>query len=131
MARTHEKVGCAPEGKYDEPSTPELAAERVEQALEFVKGRWKLVILFRLFGGKVQRFSELERAIPDVSQKMLIQQLRQMERDGMVWRVTHPEVPPRVEYGLTEWGQALCPALDTLLRWAAKRDAPPPIDTRS
>ncbi|WP_437853447.1 winged helix-turn-helix transcriptional regulator [Sorangium sp. So ce363] len=131
MARTHEKVGYAPEGEYDEPATPEIAAERVEQALELLKGRWKLVILFRLFGGKVQRFSELERAIPGISQKMLIQQLRQMERDGMIWRVTHPEVPPRVEYGLTAWGQALCPALDTLLRWAAKRGASSPVDSRS
>jgi DNA-binding HxlR family transcriptional regulator len=131
MARTHEKVGDAPEGKYDEPTTPEVAAERVEQALKLVKGRWKLEILFRLFGGRVQRFSELERAIPDISQKMLIQQLRQMERDGIVWRVTHPEVPPRVEYRLTEWGQALCPALDALLRWAAKRGACSPVDGRS
>jgi DNA-binding HxlR family transcriptional regulator len=123
MARTHEKVGDSPEGKYDEPATPEIAADRVEQALKFIEGRWKLVILFRLFGGRVQRFSELERAIPGISQKMLIQQLRQMERDGIVFRVVYPEVPPRVEYGLTEWGQALCPALDAMLRWAAKREA--------
>jgi DNA-binding HxlR family transcriptional regulator len=131
VARTHEKVRYAPEGEYDEPATPKIAAERVEQALKLVKGRWKLVILFRLFGGNVQRFSELERAIPGVSQKMLIQQLRQMERDGMVSRVTHPEVPPRVEYRLTEWGQALCPALDALLRWAAKRGTSSPVDARS
>lgn len=131
MARTHEEVGYAPQGEYDEPATPEIAAERVEQALELVKGRWKLVILFRLFGGKVQRFSELERAIPGISQKMLAQQLRQMESDGMVWRVTHPEVPPRVEYGLTERGQALCPVLDTLLRWAAKPGASSAVEERS
>jgi DNA-binding HxlR family transcriptional regulator len=121
MTRTHEKVRYSPEGKYDEPATPEEAAHRVEQALKFLEGRWKLVILFQLFGGRVQRFSELERAIPGISQKMLIQQLRQM--DGIVRRIAYPEVPPRVEYALTEWGQALCPALDALLRWAAARES--------
>src|SRR5258705_6059231 len=86
-----------------------------------LEGRWKLLILFHLFGGKVLRFSELERAIPAISQKMLIQQLRQMEKDGMVRRIVHHQVPPKVEYGLTDLGQALWPALDALLQWAAKR----------
>lgn len=76
------------------------------------------MILFQLFGGKVLRFSELERAIPGISQKMLSQQLRQMETDGVGARIVHPEVPPRVEYHLTEWGQSLCPSLDALLIWA-------------
>jgi hypothetical protein len=57
-------------------------------------GRWKLLILFHLFGGKTLRFSDLERAISGVSQKMLAQQLRQLERDGVVGRTVHPEVPP-------------------------------------
>src|SRR5260221_7388972 len=120
MARTHGKVRYSPKGKVN-PPTPESAADDVEEALKFLEGRWKLVILFRLFGGKVQRFSELERAIPGVSQKMLIQQLRQMENDEIVKRTVHPEVPPKVEYRLTDWGQALCPALDALLKWAALR----------
>jgi len=77
------------------------------------------MILFHLFGGKVLRFSSLERAIPAISQKMLIQQLRQMEADGIVRRIVHHQVPPKVEYCLTDWGQALCPALDALLKWAA------------
>lgn len=74
------------------------------------------------------RFSELERAIPAVSRKMLIQQLRQMEADRMVRRVVHPQVPPRVEYGLTDWGQALRPAPDALLGWAAHRPPSSPRD---
>lgn len=102
---------------------PGSAAERVEQALQFLEGRWKLVILFRLFGGKVLRFSELEHSIPAISQKMLIQQLRQMEADGIVRRIVHHQVPPKVEYCLTDWGQALCPALDALLDWAETRPA--------
>lgn len=106
----------------EEEWTPTTAADGVEQALKILEGRWKLVILFHLFGGKLQRFSDLERAIPAISQKMLIQQLRQMETDGVVRRIVHHQVPPKVEYGLTDWGQALCPALDALLTWAALRD---------
>nr|WP_321525713.1 helix-turn-helix domain-containing protein [uncultured Cohaesibacter sp.] len=101
--------------------TQESAAEGVEAALRMIEGRWKLIILFHLFGGRILRFSELERAIPGVSQKMLIQQLRQMEGDGIVKRTVYPEVPPKVEYSLTDWGQSLCPALDALLTWAANR----------
>jgi DNA-binding HxlR family transcriptional regulator len=92
------------------------AAKGVEDGLRILEGRWKLVILFHLFGGRV-RFSELRRAIPAVAEKMLIQQLRQMERDGVVRRFVHHQVPPKVEYSLTDWGQALCPALDALLKW--------------
>lgn len=101
--------------------TQESATEGVEAALRMIEGRWKLIILFHLFGGRVLRFSELERAIPGVSQKMLIQQLRQMEGDGIVKRTVYPEVPPKVEYSLTDWGQSLCPALDALLTWAGNR----------
>ena len=124
MTRTHEKVGPlrASEGVSEHASEPnaQTTAEKVVQALKLMSGRWKLEILFQLFGGKVRRFSELERAIPAISQKMLAQQLRQMESDGMVKRIVHPEVPPKVEYSLTDWGQALCPSLDSLLTWAAK-----------
>ena len=78
MARTHKKVRYSPKSKGKE-YTPVTAAQDVEQAFKVLEGRWKLLILFHLFGGKVLRFSELERAIPAISQKMLIQQLRQME----------------------------------------------------
>jgi DNA-binding HxlR family transcriptional regulator len=94
----------------------------VEEALRMLEGRWKLVILFHLFDGNILRFSELERAIPSISQKMLIQQLRQLEKDGVVRRIVHHQVPPKVEYALTDWRQALCPALDEMLKWAASRE---------
>lgn len=103
--------------------TPESAARDVEQVIRLLEGRWKLLILFHLFGGQVQRYSDLEKLIPGISQKMLAQQLRQLEGDGIVTRTVYPEVPPRVEYRLTEWGQALCPALDGLLLWAEQKDA--------
>jgi DNA-binding HxlR family transcriptional regulator len=86
-----------------------------------LEGRWKLVIIFHLFVKPVLRFSELGCAIPAASQKMLIQQLRGLERDGIVRRTVYPQVPPKVEYALTKFGQALCPALDALLTWAALR----------
>ncbi|HAE50591.1 MAG: transcriptional regulator [Tistrella sp.] len=98
--------------------TPHSGAQGIQNALRILEGRWKLVILFQLFGGKTLRFSELERSIPGVSQKMLAQQLRQLETDGVVRRIVHAEVPPRVDYCLTDWGQSLCPALDALLLWA-------------
>src|ERR1700674_5198887 len=121
MTRAHEKVRHLPARKHQE-HTPASAADGVERALKILEGRWKLLILFQLFGGQVLRFSDLERAIPAVSQKMLIQQLRQMEADGIVRRIVHHQVPPKVEYCLTKWGQALCPALDALLKWAALRE---------
>ncbi|WP_137168955.1 helix-turn-helix domain-containing protein [Marinomonas sp. FW-1] len=101
--------------------TPASAADGVEQVLKILEGKWKLVILFHLFGGQVKRFSELEKAIPAITQKMLIQQLRQLEADGIVTRTIYHQVPPKVEYRLTEWGQELCPALDALLKWAGNK----------
>ena len=98
-----------------------MAASGVETAFRMLDGRWKVVIIFHLFARTVLRFSELERAIPGVSQKMLIQQLRELERDGIVQRTVYPQVPSKVEYRLTDWGEAMCPALDSLLEWAAAR----------
>lgn len=98
------------------------AASGVEQVLQLLEGRWKLIILFHLFDGKVQRYSNFEKLIPEISQKMLAQQLRQREADGIVSHMVYPQVPPKVEYRLTDWGQALCPALDALLKWAEKRE---------
>ena len=120
MARTDKKVGYSPTGKVEDV-TPQKAARGVEGAFRMLEGRWKMVIIFHLFDRGILRFSELEKAIPGISQKMLIQQLRELERDGIVSRTVYPQVPPKVEYGLTEWGKAMCPALDALLEWAAMR----------
>ena len=75
------------------------------------------MILFHLFGGKVMRFSELERAIPNITQKMLGQQLRQLEADGIVHRTSYPQVPPKVEYSLTPYGQTLRPITELMCAW--------------
>ncbi len=116
MGRTHKKVSISPAGI---PYTPETAAADLEKTLKMLEGRWKLLILFQLFDGGICRFSELERAIPAVTQKMLAQQLRQLEKDGIIARKVYPEIPPKVEYSLTKWGLSLCPALDALLKWAS------------
>lgn len=101
--------------------TPASAAANTLEAIKLLEGRWKLIILFHLFDGKVQRYSDFEKLIPGISQKMLAQQLRKLEADGIVQRKVYPQVPPKVEYRLTDWGQALCPALDALLNWAEQK----------
>jgi DNA-binding HxlR family transcriptional regulator len=98
-----------------------VAASIVEEALKVLEGRWKMVILFHLFSNGTMRFSELERGIVGVTQKMLIQQLRDLEHDGVIIRTVYPEVPPKVEYSLTPLGKELCPVLEGLLLWAEKR----------
>src|SRR5207237_5869941 len=106
--------------------TPKSAAADVEAALRLLEGRWKLVILFHLFGGNVMRFSDLERATPNITQKMLGQQLHSLAGDGIVLRTAYRQVPPKVEYCLTPWGQSLCPTLDGILKWADRR----PVEKR-
>lgn len=119
IASTHRKVSIPLAKKAHTPTT---AAIEVEAIFKLLEGRWKLVILFHLFGGQVQRFSDLEKLIPGISQKMLAQQLRQLEQDGIVMRTVYHQVPPKVDYRLTDWGQMLCPALDALLKWAEFRE---------
>jgi len=123
VSRTNEKVSNPP--NESRPAyTPETAAEGVIEAFRVLEGRWKMTILFHLFDKGTLRFSELAKAIPGVSEKMLIQQLRSLETDGIVSRTIYPQVPPKVEYALTPTGQALCPALDAILLWAEQRKLP-------
>jgi DNA-binding HxlR family transcriptional regulator len=88
--------------KPQQISTPECSTVELEEALKVLEGRWKILILFHLFSAPVLRFSELRRVIPGISQKMLIQQLRDLEKHGVVNRKVYPEVPPKVEYKLTK-----------------------------
>ncbi|RYG48762.1 transcriptional regulator [bacterium] len=101
---------------------PESSPCPVETTLRIVGGKWKAVILFRLVEGK-KRFSELKRLLPGATQQMLTQQLRELERDGIVHREVYAEVPPRVEYSLTELGRTLEPVLNLMSDWGqAYRD---------
>src|SRR5258708_29501782 len=82
-------------------------ARTVETALSILEGKWKIVILNRLFARPIWRFSELERAVPGISQRMLSQQLRLLEKCELVKRTVHPQFPPKGEYELTEFGKTL------------------------
>lgn len=88
----------------------------VQTTLQVIGGKWKPAILWSMERGTI-RFGELKRAIPGITQKMLTQQLRELEEDGIVWRKVYAEVPPRVEYGITEYGQSLRDTLHAMARW--------------
>ncbi|MFF4020089.1 winged helix-turn-helix transcriptional regulator [Streptomyces sp. NPDC001843] len=93
----------------------------IDAALDVVSGKWKGLILWELHTHRVRRFAELRRGLPGVSEKMLTQHLREMEEDGLVHREVHAEVPPRVEYSLTEHGRTLNRALGPLGAWGTER----------
>lgn len=88
----------------------------MELTLSLIGGKWKSLILWYL-GEKTMRFSELRRALPQVTQKMLTQQLRELEEDGLVNRFVYTQVPPKVEYSLTGAGESLMPILSTMCQW--------------
>jgi DNA-binding HxlR family transcriptional regulator len=93
-----------------------------EVTLEIIGGRWKVLIIWQLFRSE-QRFSELFRALDGITQKMLTQQLRELEHDGIVLRTVYPQVPPKVEYSLTSLGESLRPVVDAMCEWGLKRSA--------
>ena len=93
-----------------------LPACPVEATLELIGGKWKGIVLFYLLDGRL-RFSELKRKIGCVTQRMLTKQLRELEASGLVNRIVYAEVPPRVEYELTEQGKSLEPVLQLLKQW--------------
>ncbi|NKQ56834.1 helix-turn-helix transcriptional regulator [Amycolatopsis sp. K13G38] len=93
----------------------------IDAALDVVSGKWKGLILWELNAHRVRRFAELRRGLPGVSEKMLTQHLREMEEDGLVHREVYAEVPPRVEYSLTEHGRTLNQALGPLAGWGSER----------
>lgn len=88
----------------------------VEAALSVIGGKWKGVILYHLLGDTM-RFNELRRVMPEITQRMLTRQLRELEADGLVSRKVYPEVPPKVEYSMTRYGQTLEPVVSSLRSW--------------
>lgn len=88
----------------------------VQTTLQVIGGKWKPAILWNMDRGTI-RFGELKRSLPGITQKMLTQQLRELEEDGIIWRKVYAEVPPRVEYGITEYGQTLRSTLHAMARW--------------
>jgi DNA-binding HxlR family transcriptional regulator len=88
----------------------------VQTTLKVLGGKWKVLILWHL-KDRVRRFSDLKRLMPEITEKMLIQQLRELEKDGVVHRNVYQAVPPKVEYSFTEYGRSLGPVLQTLCNW--------------
>lgn len=93
----------------------------VEITLHVIGGRWKVLILWYL-KEKFRRFSELKRLMPGITQKMLTQQLRELERDGLVHRKVYAQVPPKVEYSLTGHAKSLGPILNQMCKWGKEHE---------
>jgi DNA-binding HxlR family transcriptional regulator len=91
----------------------------VTRTLDKIGGRWKPIILYNLVDS-TKRYNELKKAMPLISEKMLIQQLRELERDGLVVRIVHPIVPPHVEYLLSDVGREINPILAAMAEWGMK-----------
>jgi DNA-binding HxlR family transcriptional regulator len=87
--------------------------------LEYIGGRWKTIILYYLSSGK-KRFGEIAVRLPTISRKVLTQQLKELERDGLIERREHKEIPPRVEYSLTNLGKSLQSVLNEMAAWGKK-----------
>ncbi len=88
----------------------------VEITIQLIGGKYKAIILWHLMNNTL-RYSELHRRIPKATDKMLAQQLRELEKDGLINRVVYPVVPPKTEYSLTDFGRSLTPILDELCNW--------------
>ena len=99
MRNEHDQYGCP-----------------VEATIDVIGGKWKAIILFHLLLGP-KRFSDLKRLLPSITQRMLTLQLRELEDDGIVHREIYQQIPPKVEYSLTEFGRTLEPILLTMLSW--------------
>ncbi|MEM8950009.1 MAG: helix-turn-helix domain-containing protein [Pseudomonadota bacterium] len=84
--------------------------------LSMIGGKWKPIIIFCIVN-RIDRFGALQRAIPDVTKQMLTKQLRELEADGLISRTVFPEVPPRVEYALSDRGQSVLPVIEAMRRW--------------
>jgi len=100
-------------------SSAEATAERkcpIETVIHLLGGKWKPLILWHLLDS-AKRFNELEKLIPEVTQKMLAQHLRELEADKLVTRTIYPSVPPKVEYSLSDYGKTMVPVLEVMCEW--------------
>lgn len=91
----------------------------VEATLSVMGGKWKGMILYHLIGGPI-RFNQLQRQVSNATPRMLTRQLRELEADGIVHREVYPQVPPKVEYSLTEFGQSLVPLIQMMREWGTQ-----------
>ncbi|MGZ9583287.1 winged helix-turn-helix transcriptional regulator [Paenibacillus marinisediminis] len=90
---------------------------KVPETLSIIAGKWKPTILYYLYRNGTMRFSELKNQIPNITQKMLTSQLRELEKEDLIQREVYPQVPPRVEYSISQHGKSLFPILDAMHAW--------------
>lgn len=107
------------------PRKRETGSCPAEAAVRVIGGRWKVPILWHLYSGP-RRFCQLQRALGGLTPKMLIQNLRELESDGMIRREVYRQIPPKVEYSLTERGKTLRPIILAMCKWAGRCKAAPP-----
>ena len=103
----------------------------VEAAMDVIGGKYKALIVYELIGG-TRRYSEIQKAVPQATPRMLSKQLKELEEDGVINRVLYPVVPPKTEYSLTELGSSLIPIVESLCKWGehyfAEAGVPVPCD---
>ena len=104
-ARKHKSPHCCP----------------AHRTIEVLSGQWKVPIVWKLADVGTLRFSQLRDALPGITQKVLTQQLRELEADGVVFRRVYPQVPPKVEYSLTTMGKTLTPVINAMCNWGRNR----------
>ncbi|MEJ1156187.1 helix-turn-helix domain-containing protein [Microbacterium marmarense] len=117
-----EVTQTAYENSCGRASDPEVGGRAIREVLDRVGDKWSLLLIATLRGGRL-RFSELQRHIPGISQRMLTRTLRQLERDGLINRTVHAEVPPRVEYELTQLGGTFIAIAEAVGQWAIENHA--------
>ena len=109
--------------KSTNASTPKVhppLPDEIKVAHKILSGKWRIIILWHLCDGEPQRFGEIKKNIPGITQHMLTTTLRDLEREGLMSREVFPEVPPRVEYRVTDYGQALRPILEVMYAWGGQ-----------
>ncbi len=111
--------------KYDcNPACP------VEATLDVIGGKWKGIILYHLLEAQTMRFNELRRALPCTTQRMLTKQLRELEANKLITRKIYPQVPPKVEYSISDYGRTLAPIIHSLQQWGMQHLAISPEDIK-
>ncbi|MBU3113182.1 winged helix-turn-helix transcriptional regulator [Clostridium lacusfryxellense] len=96
--------------------------------LAIVGGKWKWIIIDRLFDNKVMRYGELKKVVPHITHKMLSHELKELEVEKLIFREEYHQIPPKVEYSLTEKGKSLLPILDTMCEWGGKNMPKPDVE---
>lgn len=119
MASMHYFVVCYQLGELDMKVPCKSKQAPFEFTLKVIGGKWKMKIIYQLASCQILRFNEIKRNIPEITYKMLSTQLKELEADGVVVRTEYPQIPPKVEYALSERGLSLIPVLNEMCEWGA------------